>query len=70
MSRVWMEFDPETDEDSLYMAMNGLRFYCALKDIDNDCRSELKHGDMTEESLTNLIGRIRSIIGSVEPGDN
>ena len=67
MARVWLEFDPEQDEDALWMAQNGLKFWSALRDIDQECRDEVKHGEMSVSSLNKLIGRIRSICGSTEP---
>ena len=66
MSKMWLEFDTEEDEDAIYMALNGLKFYVALRDVAEMCRNEIKHGELTQDSLLTLATKIRQTIQETE----
>ena len=52
MARVLLELDYYEDAEEIKMHLNARRMSCALDEIYNMCRSELKHGQ--EELSTNI----------------
>jgi hypothetical protein len=44
MAKLILEFDPFEEQREAAHAVNGLKYYCALTDLDVLFRSKLKYG--------------------------
>ena len=54
-----------TDENDLRLALNGRKYWSCLWDLDQWCRSQLKHGRLNvhaEEALENISNTIHDRI--------
>jgi hypothetical protein len=49
MAKLILEFDPFEEQREAAHAVNGLKYYCALSEMDALLRNKLKHGSLTEE---------------------
>lgn len=49
MAKVILEFDAFEEQREAAHAVNGLKYYCALSEIEILFRSKLKYGPLTEE---------------------
>jgi hypothetical protein len=54
MAKLILEFDPFEEQREAAHAVNGLKYYCALTDLDALFRSKLKYGPLTDEQITLL----------------
>jgi|DEB0MinimDraft_3_1074331.scaffolds.fasta_scaffold35994_4 hypothetical protein len=49
MAKVILEFDAFEEQREAAHAVNGLKYYCALSEIEILFRNKLKYGPLTEE---------------------
>jgi hypothetical protein len=52
MAKLILEFDPFEEQREAAHAVNGLKYYCALTDLDILFRNKLKYGPLTDEQHT------------------
>ena len=49
MAKVILEFDAFEEQREAAHAVNGLKYYCALSEIETVFRNKLKYGPLTDE---------------------
>ena len=52
MAKVTLEFDAFEEQREAAHAVNGLKYYCALSEIEVLLRNKLKYGPLTDEQHT------------------
>ena len=67
--KITLEFeDGEEDNDgqrSARLALAASDLYCALYEVDQHCRTTLKHDDKIDEHTDDILERIREICSVV-----
>ena len=58
MAKVTYEFSLPEDDHQEMIVRNAIRFYRGLCEIDNLCRRQMKHGDISEETYK-ILDEIR-----------
>jgi hypothetical protein len=52
MAKLILEFDPFEEQREATHAVNGLKYYCALSEIEVLLRNKTKHGPLTDDQHT------------------
>ena len=55
MAKVTLEFDAFEEQREAAHAVNGLKYYCALSEIEVVLRNKLKYGPLTTDQETILL---------------
>ena len=55
MAKLILEFDAMEEQREAAHAVNGLKYYCALSEIENLLRNKLKYGPLTTDQETILL---------------
>ena len=55
MAKLILEFDALEEQREAAHAVNGLKYYCALSEIENLLRNKLKYGPLTTDQETILL---------------
>ena len=58
MAKLILEFDALEEQREAAHAVNGLKYYCALSEIDVLLRNKLKYGPLTDEQQ-NILEEIQ-----------
>lgn len=54
MAKLILEFDPFEEQREAAHAVNGLKYYCALSELEILFRNKLKYGPLTDEQQSLL----------------
>ena len=54
MAKLILEFDPFEEQREAAHAVNGLKYYCALSEMEVLLRNKLKYGPLTNEQQSLL----------------
>ena len=54
MAKLILEFDPFEEQREAAHAVNGLKYYCALSELEILFRNKLKYGPLTNEQQSLL----------------
>jgi len=66
MMKVTLVFDGESAHNDAFMAINAGGFFSALWDIDQECRSRLKHGEDVSDQEKKVLERLRDLCRIVD----
>lgn len=55
MAKLILEFDAREEQREAAYAVNGLKYYCALSEIEVLLRNKLKYGPLTTDQETILL---------------
>ena len=55
MAKLILEFDALEEQREAAHAVNGLKYYCALSEIENLLRNKLKYGPLTTDQEDILL---------------
>ena len=55
MAKLILEFDPFEEQREAAHAVNGLKYYCALSEIEVLLRNKLKYGPLSDEQEIILL---------------
>jgi hypothetical protein len=55
MAKLILEFDPFEEQREATHAVNGLKYYCALSEIEVLLRNKTKHGSLTTDQVDILL---------------
>ena len=58
MAKLILEFDALEEQREAAHAVNGLKYYCALSEIEISLRNKLKYGSLTDEQQ-NILEEIQ-----------
>ena len=58
MAKLILEFDALEEQREAAYAVNGLKYYCALSEIEISLRNKLKYGSLTDEQQ-NILEEIQ-----------
>ena len=55
------KFDLPDEQPEFELCVNARDYYCALSDIDNECRNLMKHGDISNETYK-ILEKLRCMV--------
>ena len=58
MAKLILEFDAIEEQREASYAVNGLKYYCALSEIEVLLRNKLKHGSLTTDQM-DILHQVR-----------